>query len=102
MTTVVGMDELTCIPEGSILGLNYSGFHDTAIAVVDPTGMPLFAVSLERLSRSKADGRRPADLLIDIPWDRITVAAISAPREFAEPHNVVSRIPKLPPVLHST
>lgn len=65
------------IPEGSILGLNFSGMHDSAIAVVSPDGTPLFAVSLERISRVKQDGRWPELLLNKIPWDLISKVAIS-------------------------
>lgn len=66
-------------PFGSILGINYSGFHDSAIAVVTPEGVPVFAVSLERLSRVKQDGRTLHELLDAIPWERIDRVAISAP-----------------------
>jgi carbamoyltransferase len=66
-------------PFGSILGINYSGLHDSAISIVTPEGMPVFAVSLERLSRVKQDGRTLHELLDAIPWERIYKVAISAP-----------------------
>lgn len=66
-------------PVGSILGINYSGMHDSAISIVSPEGEPVFAVSLERLTRVKQDGRALDDLLISIPWDRIDKVAISTP-----------------------
>jgi carbamoyltransferase len=65
------------VPSGSILGVNYSGMHDTSIAIVAPTGEPVFAVSLERISRVKQDGRSPQPLLENLPWDRIAKVALS-------------------------
>lgn len=65
------------IPYGSVLGISYSGMHDTSIALVAPEGEPIFAVSLERISRIKQDGRLPRDLLQSLPWERISKAAIS-------------------------
>src|SRR5438105_1260303 len=62
--------------EKFVLGLNYSGVHDTSIAVVASDGAVLFACALERLTRIKQDGRL-ADLLLErTPWDRIEVIAI--------------------------
>src|SRR5581483_11608687 len=80
------VDFLLDPPNGSILGINYSGMHDSAIAIISPQGDPIFAVSLERLSRFKQDGRPVDDLLNAVPWDRIEKVAISAP-EFLEKHN---------------
>ena len=70
------------IPNGSVLGINYSGMHDTSIALVTPEGEPIFAVSLERITRIKQDGRLPALLLEGIPWKRISKAAISVTESF--------------------
>ena len=47
------------IPKGSVLGLNYSGMHDTALALVAPDGTPIYAIALERISRVKVDGPPP-------------------------------------------
>lgn len=69
--------KLPLIPKGSILGLNYSGMHDSGIAVVGPDGIPVFAMSLERLTREKQDGRPPYALLEKMPWDRIDRIAVS-------------------------
>lgn len=95
------------LPEGSILGLNYSGMHDSAIAIVSPDGTPLFAVSLERISRIKQDGRPPLSLLENIPWGRISKVAISAPKYFSQPENTESKLhplrlqsPRLTPLVH--
>ena len=49
--------------KGPILGINYSGFHDSSAAVVDRDGSVIFATSLERISRKKQDGRPPYELL---------------------------------------
>src|SRR5258708_7819619 len=39
----------------AILGLNYSGFHDTAIALVSPEGKILYPCALERISHAASD-----------------------------------------------
>jgi carbamoyltransferase len=70
------------IPQGSVLGLNYSGMHDTAVALVSPEGEPLFAISLERVSRVKQDGGPPNCLLEDLPWDRIAKVAVSVESKY--------------------
>ena len=49
-----------------ILGINYSGFHDTSISLVSQDGTIEGAISLERLSREKQDGRLPNLLLNNI------------------------------------
>ena len=82
-TKILSIDFLIEPPVGSILGINYSGMHDSAIAIVSPEGVPIFALSLERISRVKQDGRRLDELLKAIPWNRIDKVAISAP-EFLE------------------
>jgi len=65
------------IPEQSVLGINYSGMHDSSIAIVSPDGTPVYAVSLERITRVKQDGRPPYALLENIPWNRIAKVAVS-------------------------
>lgn len=77
------------IPTGCILGLSYSGMHDTAVAIVGPDGAPLWALSLERLTRVKQDGRWPTRLLDEVPWDRIEQVALS----------VSEAVPARPPVI---
>jgi len=87
--------DLRIIPSGSVLGINYSGQHDTSI--VSPDGKPVFAVSLERISRKKQDGRLPTPLLEGIPWDRIAKVAISVSEIYTPPgENYVSKIHPLP------
>lgn len=65
------------IPYASVLGINYSGMHDSSIAIVAPDGNPIYAVSLERITRVKQDGRPPYALLEEIPWDQIAKVAVS-------------------------
>lgn len=65
------------IPCGSILGINYSGAHDSSIAIVAPSGECLFACSLERVSREKQDGRPPSFMLDGIKWENIAHVAVS-------------------------
>lgn len=66
------------IPSGSVLGINYGGLHDSAIAIVAPDGTPVFGMSLERVTRNKQDGRPPYSLLEQVPWDRISKVALSS------------------------
>lgn len=80
------------VPTGSILGINYSGMHDSAIAIVSPDGTPIFACALERLSRVKQDGRPPTAMLEVIPWDRIAEVAISADEQFVFPFKCESQL----------
>ena len=74
--------KLPFIPAGSVLGLNYSGMHDSAIAIVAPDGAIVFAAALERFSRVKQDGRPPFVLIQDLPWNRISTVAISTEYTF--------------------
>lgn len=80
------------IPYGSILGINYSGMHDSAIAIVAPDGTPIFACALERVSRTKQDGRTPNALLDGLPWDRIAKVAVSTERSFVFPADGASKL----------
>ncbi len=72
------MQELSTIPEGTVLGLNFTGLHDSAVTAVAPDGSIVFACALERLSRSKKDGRFPRALLDQVPWDRVHSIGLSA------------------------
>jgi predicted NodU family carbamoyl transferase/GT2 family glycosyltransferase len=80
------------IPDGAILGLNFSGNHDSAIAVVSPSGEPILGISLERLSRIKQDGRPPSALIEGIPWDRIRGVAVSTESTFELPSKAESLV----------
>ncbi|MFT2112630.1 carbamoyltransferase C-terminal domain-containing protein [Marinomonas sp. 2405UD68-3] len=70
------------VPENSILGLSYSGMHDSAIAIVSSAGETIFAVSLERISRIKQDGRYPKLLLNQVPWEKIDKIALSVEQSY--------------------
>ncbi|MAE77129.1 MAG: hypothetical protein CMJ85_09695, partial [Planctomycetes bacterium] len=72
------MHELSTIPDGTVLGLNFTGLHDSAVTAVAPDGSIVFACALERLSRSKKDGRFPRALLDQVPWDRVHSIGLSA------------------------
>lgn len=79
------------IPENSILGINYSGMHDSAVALVSPQGEPLFAVSLERISRVKQDGRFPQEILDQIPWNKISQVAFSVESQYNSAEDLSSQ-----------
>ncbi|MGA8171062.1 MAG: carbamoyltransferase C-terminal domain-containing protein [Methylocystis sp.] len=79
------------IPDGSVIGLNYSGLHDSAVAIVSPTGELVSAVSLERLSRVKQDGRWPTELLKQIPWPKIRYVAVAGSERYSPPEDDRSR-----------
>ena len=64
------------IPPGSILGLNWSGCHDSSLSAVAPDGEPLFACALERVSRVKNDGRFPSALLDGFDLSRFAACAL--------------------------
>lgn len=83
-------------PDGLILGLKYSGNHDTAVALVTPEGEVVSACALERLSRVKQDGRLPTPLLEDLPWKKIAVVAVSDPEKLEEPANSRSHLHPTP------
>ncbi len=72
------MSVIEGLPEGCILGVNFSGLHDSAIAIVDPSGRPVFACALERFTRVKRDGRWPKAMMDMVPWDRIRAVAVPA------------------------
>lgn len=63
--------------ERAILGVNYSGMHDTAVALVSQAGAVLHAASLERVSRVKQDGRPLDRLVAGLPWNIVDRVAIS-------------------------
>ncbi|MBM3203890.1 hypothetical protein FJZ55_08325, partial [Candidatus Woesearchaeota archaeon] len=74
------------IEQGSVLGVNYSGSHDSSIAVVSPDGYISFACSLERITRRKQDGRFPDQLLELIDMGKIKACAFP----FYSPDNIPS------------
>lgn len=58
----------------NIAGINYSGFHDSSLSIVDSDGKVLFAKSLERISRVKQDGRPP--MALEYLLDKFNVSQI--------------------------
>lgn len=80
------------IPQGSILGINYSGMHDSAIAVVSKEGEIIYCVSLERITRYKQDGRPPFILLDQVNWDMIDKIAVSTEKVLNIPTELESKI----------
>lgn len=71
-----------------LLGVNYSGMHDSAVALLDDAGVVIHAVSEERLSRVKKDGRIPRRALSTVPWedvDEIVVPYRAEPPPFLGP-----------------
>lgn len=84
------------IPDNSILGLNYNGAHDSAIALVSSAGEPVFACALERVTREKQDGRPPHELLDGLPWEKISEIAVSTDRETWGPKHPYSRLHPVP------
>ena len=80
----------------AILGINYSGYHDSSIALVSLDGEILYACSLERITRVKQDARPPHRLLEGLPWDRIEAVAVSAPERLPDVGNATSRFHPLP------
>jgi carbamoyltransferase len=74
-----------------ILGINYSGFHDTSIVVVDEQGNILNACSLERVTREKQDGKTPYELLKTIDFSEIERVVIST-NKFFEKKEFVSKL----------
>lgn len=87
------------IPHGSFLGINNSGMHDSAIAIVDRQGQIIFASSLERLSRVKQDGRPPTPLLQGLDWSKIAGIGIST-SEFLQGEPSKESITHPNPLLH--
>lgn len=75
------MISLPTIPQGSIIGINYSGMHDSAISIVSPDGDVIFCSALERISRIKQDSRPPYVILERIPWEKISRIAISTEKD---------------------
>jgi carbamoyltransferase len=90
--------------KGPILGINYSGFHDSSAVVVARDGSVVFASSLERLSRKKQDGRPPSKLLDLIQEYSISEIATSTNQYMAADAPQRSALLKstLPEIRHSS
>ena len=59
------------------LGINYNGMHDSSVCLVDADGAITYAVSEERLTRVKQDGRFPCRALAGLDLSKI--AAVGVP-----------------------
>ncbi len=59
-----------------ILGINYSGYHDSAIALLNGSGRIIYAASEERFSRVKKDGHFPQSCLSRINLNEVTDVAV--------------------------
>lgn len=84
MTTAKGRMIWPSIPAGSIAGMNYSGLHDSSVAIVAPNGEIVYACSEERLSRVKTDGRFPKHLIDVVDWSAIDTIVLPYGRP--DPH----------------
>jgi carbamoyltransferase len=85
---------------GLVLGLNYSGAHDSAVALLEPSGDIVSACALERLSRVKQDSRWPESLLSTLPWDRVETVAVPTdewPWSPLNPHSQLHPVPLTAP-----
>lgn len=58
------------------LGINYNGMHDSSVCLVDREGQITFAVSEERLTRVKQDGRFPRRALASMDLTRVTAIGV--------------------------
>lgn len=74
-----------------ILGINYSGFHDTSIAIVDEQGNIVNACSLERVTREKQDGKTPDILINKIDFSEIEEIIITTNKDFKK-QEYISRV----------
>lgn len=61
---------------GQLLGLVFSQVHDSALALVSPTGEVQLAVAEERLSRYKKDGRWPERALSLVDLDQVSLICL--------------------------
>ena len=59
-----------------ILGINYSQYHDSSIALINKKNQVVFAASEERYSRVKKDGRFPIIALKNIDLKKVKYLAI--------------------------
>lgn len=59
-----------------IMGMNYSGMHDSAVAVIDDAGTIRYAASEERFSRIKKESRFPQHCLGQVDLQHVTHIAV--------------------------
>jgi carbamoyltransferase len=81
-----------------VVGVNYSGNHDSSLVILNEKSNVLFAGSLERFTRVKQDGRFLFEMLNFVNWDKIKMCAISTDSKAHDSINKNSRfLPSLPP-----
>jgi len=78
------------IDKESILGLHYSGMHDSSISIISKNGKIIFSSSLERYSRIKQDGRFPKQLVDLVDLNNISKVAISTAESYTVPADCTS------------
>ncbi|HNI99017.1 MAG TPA: carbamoyltransferase C-terminal domain-containing protein, partial [Leptospiraceae bacterium] len=88
--------KLTEIPENSVIGINYSGMHDSAVVIVSESGKLLFASSLERVTRIKQDGRKPSLLFSGLNLDKIKKIAVSTNYKLPDEEQKLSKVHPVP------
>src|SRR5947199_8907759 len=67
------------------LGINYSGMHDSSVCLVDGDGNVVYAVSEERFTRVKQDGRFPYRALAAVELNAVSVIGVPYLAEAAAP-----------------
>jgi carbamoyltransferase len=77
------------IPKSSIIGINYSKMHDSALTVINAEGDVIFSQSLERITRVKQDGRFILDYL-DFNLKHVSLAVVSVSKRYVN-NNVKSK-----------
>lgn len=66
----------TSVTGPRLLGINYSGLHDSSVAILAEDGSIPFAISEERISRYKGDGRFPFLALSRCPLARVEALCV--------------------------
>jgi carbamoyltransferase len=59
------------------VGINYSGLHDSSVAILNSKGEIELALSFERISRVKQDGRFPKIIINQIDWGNVKSCTFS-------------------------
>lgn len=67
------------------LGINYSGMHDSSVCLVDEEGAVVYAVSEERFTRVKQDGRFPHRALAGVDLGEVSAIGVPYLAEAADP-----------------
>lgn len=70
----------------AILGVNYSGLHDSAVAVVEHNGTVRYAMAEERPSRSKKESRFPHRSIAEVNLE--TISHIALPGLLTQKENI--------------